>query len=314
VPDDAAVPRGDRLQPGAQARHRLRGQRHLGDQEDHAPAGRQGRLDRPQVDLGLAGAGDPVKQRHPEFPLGHAPGQGLDRDRLLRVEGVGLGGHELAVADVVGVGVALHPGHGLADQAPLDERLQRAGRGRRPREDERLRLGPDLALQEGVELGLRRGAPPELGQLLRGRPRGDAQEAPLLDFRTVADRGRDHGLDDRVHRRRVVARHPAGKGEEVGRQRRERVDDLGDGLQAVDRVIARGPDLPDDAQAHRPPDRDPHQRAHHRARAERLRHVVVQDLVEAGQGVHAHDHRRRRRIELARSRARNPLRAPPGSH
>jgi hypothetical protein len=234
----------------------------------------------------------------------------LDRDRLLGVQGVGLRGHELAVADVVGVGVALHPGHGLADQAPLDEGLQRDGRGRRPREDERLRLGPDLALQEGIELGLRRGAPLEVGQLLRGRPGGDAQEAPLLDLRPVADGGRDHGLDHRVQRRRVVARHPAGEGQEVGRQRRERIDDLGDGLQAVDRVVARGPDLPDDAEVHHAPHRDPHQRADHRAPAQRLRHVVVQDLVEAGQGVHANDHRGRRRIEVARPRARNPLRAP----
>ena len=47
---------------GAEAGHRLRGEADLGDEDDRAPAPLQRRLDRRQVDLGLARAGDAVQQ------------------------------------------------------------------------------------------------------------------------------------------------------------------------------------------------------------------------------------------------------------
>ena len=48
---------------GAEAGDRLRGQADLGDEDDRAPAALQRRLDRRQVDLGLARAGDAVQEQ-----------------------------------------------------------------------------------------------------------------------------------------------------------------------------------------------------------------------------------------------------------
>ena len=49
-------------EPGAEARHRLRGEADLGDEDDRAAAALERRLDRGQVDLGLARAGDAVQE------------------------------------------------------------------------------------------------------------------------------------------------------------------------------------------------------------------------------------------------------------
>ena len=50
-------------EPGAEARHRLRGEADLGDEDDRAPAPGERGLDRGQVDLGLARAGDAVEEQ-----------------------------------------------------------------------------------------------------------------------------------------------------------------------------------------------------------------------------------------------------------
>ena len=50
-------------EPRAEARHRLRREADLGDEDDRPPAPRQRRLDRGQVDLGLARAGDAVQEQ-----------------------------------------------------------------------------------------------------------------------------------------------------------------------------------------------------------------------------------------------------------
>ena len=50
-------------EPGPEAGHRLRREADLGDEHDRPPAALQRRLDRGQVDLGLARAGDPVQQQ-----------------------------------------------------------------------------------------------------------------------------------------------------------------------------------------------------------------------------------------------------------
>jgi len=61
-------------------------------------------------------------------------------------------------------------------------------------------------------------------------------------------------------------------------------------------------------------DGDPDERADDHRRAEGLRHLVVQDLVEAGQWMHANDHSGRAAIRLPRGGPRNPLCGPQGSH
>ena len=61
--------------------------------------------------------------------------------------------------------------------------------------------------------------------------------------------------------------------------------------------------------------RHPHERPHRHGGVQALRHLVVQHLVKAGQGMYAYDHRGETAIELRGRWARNPLRqAAQGSH
>jgi hypothetical protein len=70
-------------EPGPEARHRLRGEPDLGDEDDRAASPLQRRLDRGQVDLGLARAGDAVQQQ-PALGAGGAVERGHHRrDRRL---------------------------------------------------------------------------------------------------------------------------------------------------------------------------------------------------------------------------------------
>ena len=130
VPDDAAVPRGDRLQPRAQARDRLRGEGDLRDKEDDAAAGFQRGLDQAQVHLRLARAGDAMKQpADPEFAGREAArdrrhGAGLPR----RLSAWGRARHEFPARHVVRIALALHPGHRLAEGPALDQRAHHGGR------------------------------------------------------------------------------------------------------------------------------------------------------------------------------------------
>ena len=68
-------------EPGAEARHRLRRQADLGDEDDRALPALQRRLDRGEVDLGLARAGDAVQEQ-----LARRPGLAVERgdDRVDR--------------------------------------------------------------------------------------------------------------------------------------------------------------------------------------------------------------------------------------
>ena len=73
-------------EPGPEARHRLRRQADLGDQHDRPLAPRQRRLDRGEVDLGLARAGDAVQQLLARRGSGFSVERGddaLDRGLLL---------------------------------------------------------------------------------------------------------------------------------------------------------------------------------------------------------------------------------------
>ena len=72
-------------EPRPEARHRLRRQADLGDEDDRPLAPRQRRLDRGEVDLGLARAGDAVQQllaRRPRFAVERGDDR-LDRGLLL---------------------------------------------------------------------------------------------------------------------------------------------------------------------------------------------------------------------------------------
>ena len=61
---EGGVQDGDAVaEPGAEAGNGLRGEADLGDEDDRPPSHRQRRLDRGEVDLGLARAGDAVQEQ-----------------------------------------------------------------------------------------------------------------------------------------------------------------------------------------------------------------------------------------------------------
>ena len=145
VPDNAPVAGGDRLQPRPQPGDGLRRQGHLGHQHDDAAPGLEGSLDGAQVHLRLAGARDPVQEGDPELPRRERARERGHGRGLLRVEVVRLGGDKLALRVLVGIGLPLDPGDVFAHESPLDEGAHRGGGCRRAREDELLRLRPQLA-------------------------------------------------------------------------------------------------------------------------------------------------------------------------
>ncbi len=114
-------------EPRPEARDRLRRQADLGDQHDRPLAARQRRLDRGEVDLGLARAGDAVQQllaRRPGFAVERGD-DALDRGLLLGQQlGPAAAGADLGVA-----GAAPHQRAAGRDQAALLESAQHAAIG-----------------------------------------------------------------------------------------------------------------------------------------------------------------------------------------
>ena len=292
VPHHAAVAGRDGLEPRAQPRHRLRRERDLGHEKHHATTGLQSRVDGPQINLRLARARDAVQQRHRKFFLGEARGDLIDRDLLLGVERMRLRRDEFAGVEIVGVGDALDPLRFLARDAAFHERIRHRRGHAEAREHEAFALRAKLLLEQPVEFRLLRRAFLQLGEFVGAQPAGERELFLLLEAGAIAHRRRNHRLDDAVEPARVVAGHPPREAEQVGRQRGKRMQERRDEFQPVERKISRRAHRAHDTQPKRVAERHAHERADRDVRAQRLRHAVVQELVEARQRMDAHDHRR----------------------
>jgi hypothetical protein len=211
---------------------------------------------------------------------------------LLRIQHVRLGGNQLARSMVVRIGHAIQPAGLLADDTPLRHRGHHGRAEVEPVEHQRLLHRPELLLEKLIKLRLLRSAAGQGGEFVGCKAPGQGEKFLLLQARSAAHRGGDHRLNDAVEPARVVARHPAGEFEQVGRQRREGINHLDDGLQLFDRVVRGRANLPDDAEVHRPAHRHPDERTHRHLVAQRSRDLVVQELVEPRERVHADDHDR----------------------
>ena len=289
VPDDRAMP--GRLEPPAQARHRLRRERHLRHEVDRAAARGEHLLHGPQVDFRFPRAGDAVQQVHREFPARQTLVHGLHGDGLLLVQFRRQTGNDLAVAETVGVGDAFDVTDFLVHEGALDQRADDRGGAAEAREHEGFFHRPKLLLKKLAELRLLRRARTERRQFGRQERARECQIFFLLHLGVAAHRGRDHRLEHLLHARRIVGMDPTGQRQQVGRQRRERVQRGRHELQFFGRAVGDGVELDDDAELLPVEDGHPDEAAHAQSGAQRLRHAVVQELVEARHRLDTHDHR-----------------------
>ena len=199
---------------GLKAPQHLRGERDLGHEHDRRAPGRERRLHRPEIDLGLARAGDPLEQEPgvARGPSAQGRRQALERDRLLAGEGRRRG---RGAADLVADGpprarptVDRDEAPGL--QPPQPRRVELGGGGR-PAPGQRVEQPALVIVEAGA--GVRQRRPPGGGEL------GDEGE-----FGARADRraGREHQLQRARRRRAVLAGHPVRRGPRGRRRRRPR--------------------------------------------------------------------------------------------
>ena len=196
--------RDDVAEPGAEPRQRLRGQADLGDEHDRAAPGLERRLDRTQVHLGLARAGDTVQQQAAAVvgpvALGER-GQNLVECALL---GAGQRGRRCRLAADVDPGRAPR----LGRERELDQAasLQAAQRGRAQRRGHGRPAGSELRQQAAlavVEAHL-------AGQCLTAGV-GQLGDQHPLGRDAVCGPGREHQPQRPGDRRAVLARHPPGE-------------------------------------------------------------------------------------------------------
>ena len=136
-------------EPRPEARHRLRRQADLGDEDDRPLAARQRRLDRGQVDLGLARAGDAVQEQLARG-AGLAVERGDDPSRPRRSCSGSSSRPAAAGADLGVARAAPHPRAAGRDQAALLEPPQDAAVGAdRGRQLRRRHLARPQRLQHG---------------------------------------------------------------------------------------------------------------------------------------------------------------------
>ena len=225
----------------------------LGDEHDRAAPGLERRLDRTQVHLGLARAGDAVQQQAAAVvgpvALGER-GQNLVECALL---GAGQRGRRCRLAADVDPGRAPR----LGRERELDQAasLQAAQRGRAQRRGHGGPAGSELRQQAAlavVEAHL-------AGQCLTAGV-GQLGDQHPLGRDTVCGPGREHQPQRPRHRRAVLARHPPGECDQVDRQCRgkHRVG-LGQPLGRELGAVGHLDDHPERAPA---AERDPQQRSH----------------------------------------------------
>ncbi len=225
-------------EPGLESPQRLRRHRDLGHEHDRGPARVQHRLDRAEVHLGLARAGDAVQQELvlPRTVAGRRCARsGPDRLEQAR-QRRRLGGHQRRCRRRRGADrVRRRPARA---GAPI-ERHQSAGREPSQRIGAKLgrRRGPG-AVQRRQQLALTRGQPwrrrPGVGvrawvrrrvkvRRRLGRERvtagaGQLRDEHALGAGTLRGAGREHQRQCPGGRRAVLVRHPLGERDQFGRQ------------------------------------------------------------------------------------------------
>jgi hypothetical protein len=290
VPHDRRMARGNGREAAAQARDRLRREGDLGHEENHAAARRKRLRDGAQVNLGLARAGHAVEQMRGKLLCGQARPDRGNGGALLGIERVRLRGDEFAAGKIIGIGHALDATRLLAHDAAFHQRRHHRRGEIEPAEHGGFFLRKGLRLDKMIKLCLLRRAFLEFGEFVRGQLLGEREEFIVLEARAVAHGGGQHRLDDFIERRGVVGGDPAGKLEQVGRQRRKRIHGLRERFQLIQRKVARRADLADNAEVMAVEQRHAHERAHADTRAQPLGHAVMQQFVETREGVHADDH------------------------
>jgi hypothetical protein len=268
-------------EPRPEARHRLRGEADLGHEHDRAAAAGQGRLDRGQVDLGLARAGDAVQQQLARrLRRAVEGGDDLIHGAPLLGEqlGDGGGGVELGAA-----GTAAQARAARRDQAALLEPAQDPAVGA----DRRGQLaGRHLAAAQRLEHGPLLGAEARFGgkRLLAGDGDLGAQLGPRphpLPARPGARR--EHELQAARRGRAVLGGDPEAEPDELGRRPGlERFERLGEPLR---RQLGALGEADDDAQRAPPaPERHAHDAAHLELGHRRRQAVVEGPAQGAGGG------------------------------
>ena len=258
-----------------EAVHELAGERDLGQHDQRLPAPLQRARHGLEVDLGLAGAGDAVEQRDGEALRVGGGAHGVDGERLR------VGELNLAVGRVGHRQPALGDRH-LDQRAGLDQAVDDAGRATGFRGQRHLGAHQPVGGDLERALAGRRHA----RRLGRVRVARDA-EARLA--RLEHGRRAHHHAHDHAERRERVARHPFGKAQRQGGQRRHVGERGGDDLQLLvgDRLarLADGA-VPDHADALLRPERHQHEGAG--AGFQTIGKQVVVGLVERDGQQHGH--------------------------
>ena len=265
---------------GPEPRHRLRGEADLGDEDDRPPPPRQRRLDRGEVDLGLARPGDPVQEQLTRrLHLSVEGGDDrVDRPALLGEERRRRCGRG---ADPQVSGTAADGGAAGDDQAALLEAAQHLAVGA----DGGVELaGGHLARPQRLERRPLAGAePPACGQrLLAGRRDLGPQLGPGPDAGAIgAGPGREHQLQPPRGSRAVLAGDPEPERDELGcGPRLERLERLGEPLRRQLRALGEADHDPEGTP---PAERDANDGADVEPR-HRLRQAVVERAPQGAGG------------------------------
>ena len=241
--EPAVEHRDARAEAGAEERLLLGGERDLGNQQQRAPARFQAGGDRLEIDLGLPAAGDSVEEEGAEgarseglpegargFLLGCGERRGAGRRRFFGVRGAAgarrLGSEPLGAdgEETLAFEAGEAPPRGEVEFAADADQRDRAAGDRQQSEDAPVVLAEPRQRAAGTSGGPVVGFPEARGAL-----RGD-QRRP--EHPSGGRRRREHRLQDEAERGDRHLGEPARQGEEVLRERRQRiVEARADGLE-----------------------------------------------------------------------------------
>ena len=234
---EPAVEHGDsRAEPGAEEGFVLRGERDLGNEEQGAPAGFESRGDRLEIDLGLPAPGNPVEQEGAEGAGPERLPEDLGRCLLgsgerRRLGELGDGSARWSRRRGRRFGVGRFGGKTLGGdrdqplpletrEAPPRGKVELAAdahqRDRTLGDGEQREDAPVVVIQPHEPFGARIVGLPEARGAFRGDPGG-------LELPAGGRRRRQHGPQDEAERADREFGDAAREGEEIFRERRERV-------------------------------------------------------------------------------------------